>query len=199
MVWQGYSNHYSFVLISVFKHKLQQLQLQTTQSTMAKKDKQQQKKSRQSNGKLQEFEDLESFEQFLKDEKEDHEYANAHAHINYIPPFVLAASHNDPDKVKDSQNRKNKKFVRHLHQHVEKHLLAEIKEKSGLQLNFNKPETIEDFDTITWKYVDESNHGLDENDEKFKVEVLIKCNSENSYVDVNYNTLPINDDLQVHI
>lgn len=165
---------------------------------MAKKDKSQ-KKVKLSNGKLQEFEDLETFEQFLKDEKEDHEYSNAHAHINYIPPFVLAASHNDPEKIKNSQNRKNKKFVRHLHQHVEKHLLNEIKENSGLDLHFNKPETVEDFDTITWKYVDESNHGLEETDDKFKVEVVVKCNSDNAYVDVNYNTLPITDDLQVHI
>lgn len=166
---------------------------------MGKKDKSQ-KKIRLSNGSLQEFDDLATFEQFLKDEKEDHEFNNAHAHINYIPPFVLAASHNDPEKVKDCQNRKNKKFVRHLHQHIEKHLLKEIIESSGLELNFNKkPETIEDFDTITWKYVDESNHGLTDTEDKFRVEVVVKCNSENAHVDVNYNTLPITDDLQVHI
>lgn len=164
---------------------------------MGKKDKQ--KKVRKSDGQLQEFEDLESFEQFLKDEKEDHEYLNAHAHIHYLPPFVLHESHNDPEKVKDSQNRKNKKFVRHLHQHVEKHLLNEIKQSSGLDLQFKKPETLEDFDTITWKYTDDSNHGLNDDDGKFKVEVSVKCNSNNAYVDVNYNTLPITDDLEVHI
>ncbi|CCH46494.1 hypothetical protein BN7_6087 [Wickerhamomyces ciferrii] len=164
---------------------------------MAKKDKQQKKKL--SYGKLQEFEDLDTFEQFLKDEREDNEHNNAHAHINYIPPFVLAASHNDPDKVKDSQNRKNKKFVRHLHQHVEKHLIKDIKASSGMDLNFGKPETIEDFDTITWKYTDSSDHGLGLDGEKFKVEVVVKCNSNGAYVDVNYNTLPITEDLQVPV
>jgi hypothetical protein len=102
----------------------------------------------------------------------------------------LAASHNDPEKIKDSQNRKNKKFVRHLHQHVEKHLLKEIKESSGLDLNLKNVETIENFDTITWKYVDEGLHGLNESDGDFKVEVLVKCNSDGAYIDVDYNTIP---------
>lgn len=156
---------------------------------MAKKDKQLKKKVR-SLGKLQEFDDLPSFEQFLKDEREDNDFCNAHAHINYIPPFVLAESHNDPEKIKDSQNRKNKKFVRHLHQHVEKHLLKEIKSSIGLDLNLKNVETVEEFDTLEWKYVDDGLHGLNETEGDFKVEVNVKCNSNGAYIDVDYKTTP---------
>ncbi|KAH3672801.1 hypothetical protein WICMUC_004023 [Wickerhamomyces mucosus] len=156
---------------------------------MAKKDKQLKKKVR-ALGQLQEFDDLQTFEQFLKDEMEDAEFSNAHAHVNYVPPFVLAASHNDVEKIKDSQNRKNKKFVRHLHQHVEKHLLTEIKESSGMDLKFGKPEVKEDFDTITWKYVDATNHGLGD-EGNFRVEVDVKCYSDGAAIDVNYHTIPL--------
>ncbi|KAH3683527.1 hypothetical protein WICPIJ_005501, partial [Wickerhamomyces pijperi] len=126
---------------------------------------------------------------FLHDATEDNEVAQCHAHVNYIPPFVLQESHNDPERVKDSQNRKNKKFVRHLHQHVEKHLLKEIEKNSGMSLHFGKAQVVEDFDTITWKYVDDTDHGLGEEAEHFKVEVDVKCNSEGAFVDVNYNCI----------
>jgi hypothetical protein len=155
---------------------------------MAKKDKQQKKRIRQ--GEIAEFEDLSSFEQFLKDEKEDDELSNAHAHIQYFPPFVLAESHNDPERIKDSQNRKNKKFVRHLHQHVEKHLLMDIKQSTGMDLHFGKPQTVEDFDTITWKYLDETDHGMGA-DGNFKVQVVVKCDSNGAAVDVCYDTIPM--------
>ncbi|KAH3679989.1 hypothetical protein WICPIJ_008465 [Wickerhamomyces pijperi] len=153
-----------------------------------KQDKKQQQKRIANLAKQQEFEDLETFEKFLRDEKEDNEFNHCHAHINYIPPFVMHESHNDPEKIKDSQNRKNKKFVRHLHQHVEKHLLKEIVENSGLQLKFGKPQIMEDFDTLQWKYVDDGDHGLGEEFEHFTVEVDVKCNSNGAAIDVNYNT-----------
>jgi hypothetical protein len=156
---------------------------------MAKKDKQQKQKKFRA-GETAEFEDLSTFEQYLKDEREDNDLANAHAHIQYFPPFVLAESHNDPERIKDCQNRKNKKFVRHLHQHVEKHLLTEIKECSGMDLRFGKPETIEDFDTITWKYMDASDHGMGA-DGNFKVQVVVKCDSNGAAIDVKYDTIPM--------
>ncbi|CDR38918.1 CYFA0S02e08592g1_1 [Cyberlindnera fabianii] len=162
---------------------------------MGKKDKQQKKRVRQL-GKILEFEDLSEFEQYLKDEREDNELTHSHARIQYIPPFVLAASHNDPEKVKDSQNRKNKKFVRHLHQHVEKHLLKEIQASSGLDLHFGKPETLEDFDTITWKYTDDQ--CLESDEGKFKVQVVVKCNSDGAAIDVSYDAIPM-EDVAVHL
>lgn len=155
---------------------------------MTKKDKQQKKQYKA--GEIAEFEDMESFIQYLKDEKEDHELANGHARVHYIPPFVLHESHNDPDRVKDSQNRKNKKFVRHLHQHVEKHLLTEMKEFSGMDLHFGKPEVAEDFDTITWTYLDESDHGMG-SEGNFKVKLVVKCDSDGATIDVKYDTLPV--------
>lgn len=135
-------------------------------------------------GNTAEFEDLPTFEQYLKDEREDNEIGNAHAHIQYIPPFVLQESHNDPDRVKDSQNRKNKKFVRHLHQHVEKHLLEDIKDCSGMDVRFGKPEKIEDFDTITWRY-----EGMTTG--SYKVQVIVKCDSNGAAIDVRYDTVPV--------
>ncbi|KAH3682286.1 hypothetical protein WICPIJ_006755 [Wickerhamomyces pijperi] len=155
----------------------------------AKQDKKAQAKRIAKLAKSQEFEDLATFEAFLRDEKEDHDYTHVHAHINYIPPFALHECHDDPELIKDSLNRKSKKFVRHLHQHVEKHLLKEISESSGLSLKFAKPEIQEDADTLQWKYVDEGDHGLSEQDEIFKVEVIVKCYSEGAAVDVWYNTI----------
>ena len=75
---------------------------------------------------LKVFEDLETFETFIRNETEDDDFENLHCVCNYYPPFVLHGSHDDPDKIKETENSHNKKFVRHLHQHVEKHLLKDI-------------------------------------------------------------------------
>lgn len=141
------------------------------------------------NGELQEFEDLDAFTQFLSDEIEDDEYFNSHVHLKYIPPFVMHESHNDVEKIKDSQNSKNKKFVRHLHHHIERHLLKDIQDKLGFDKEFENLGKFNDNNEIKWVYEDEVvGSGMDHD---YKVKVEVKCHSDNAFVDVNYDTYEI--------
>ncbi|BAO42026.1 Respiratory growth induced protein 1 [Kluyveromyces marxianus] len=134
------------------------------------------------------FEDLESFETFIKNETEDEEFDHVHCHLKYYPPFVLHESHDDPEKIKDSANSHSKKFVRHLHQHIEKHLLKDIKERVHLpDLKFKDKGKEETFEHIVWKYNDVAQyHGKD-----FEIHVTVECHNDSAIVDVDYLTTPV--------
>lgn len=134
------------------------------------------------------FEDLETFETYLKNETEDEEFDHLHCQVKYYPPFVLHESHDDPERISDSANSHSKKFVRHLHQHVEKHLLKDIKQSTGLSdLKFKGKSKEEDFNHVMWRYNDVAQvHGKD-----FKIYVTVQCHNDSAMVDVDYMTEPI--------
>lgn len=140
--------------------------------------------------KIKVFEDLQQFETFLKHETEDDEFDNLHCQIKYYPPFVLHESHDDPEKIKDSANSHSKKYVRHLHQHVEKHLLKDIKEALDLPtLKFKDKSKEETFEKITWSYADVTEY----HNKKFKIDIHVTCRHDDAMVDLDYHTIPIND------
>lgn len=158
---------------------------------MAKKDK---KKpnfntiTTKSGETLKVFDDLDTFETFIKNETEDDEFDNVHCQLKYYPPFVLHESRDDPEKIKDTVNCHSKKFVRHLHQHVEKHLLKDIKTALNQpELKFKNKSKEEKFEKITWNYNDET----EINTKKFKIEVEVSCNNAGAMVDVDYKTVPL--------
>lgn len=166
---------------------------------MTKKDK---KKSKvkvstiitKSGESLKVFEDLNDFETFIKNAVEDEEYYNMHCQLKYYPPFVLTESHNDPEKIKDTANSNSKKFVRHLHQHVEKRLLKEIKD--GMHLNdlkFKNKSKEKTPEKITWFYSDEA----EVNSKKFRIDINVTTNHYNAMVDVDYKTVPILEEDQI--
>ncbi|CAH01410.1 uncharacterized protein KLLA0_C08063g [Kluyveromyces lactis] len=134
------------------------------------------------------FEDLNDFETFIKNETEDEEFDHVHCHLKYYPPFVLHESHEDPEKIKDSANSHSKKFVRHLHQHIEKHLLKDIKERIKLpDLKFKDKAKEESFEHIVWKYNDVTQyHGKD-----FEIHITVECHNDSAIVDVDYLTKPL--------
>lgn len=135
------------------------------------------------------FEDINDFETYLKNETEDNEFDNIHCKLKYYPPFVLRGTHDDPEKIKDTANCHSKKYVRHLKQHVEKHLLKEIKTSLNQpELKFANTSKEETFNRITWKYGDET----ELNAKKFKIDVEVSCNNDGALVDVDYKTGPIN-------
>lgn len=137
---------------------------------------------------LKVFEELGDFENFLRGEVEDNEFDHVHVKAQYYPPFVLHQSHDDPEKIKDTENSHNKKFVRHLHQHVEKHLLKDIQEMfHDPNMKFKNKSKEETFEKITWHYADES----ELNDKRFKIEVDVTCTHDGALVDVDYRTQPI--------
>lgn len=134
------------------------------------------------------FEDLETFETFIKNETEDENFGNLHCQLSYYPPFVLHANHDDPEKIKDTENSHNKKFVRHLHQHVEKHLLKDIKEALRLpNMKFHDKNKDEQFDKITWHYAEST----ELESKKFRVNVDVTCHHDDAKVEVDYKTVPI--------
>ncbi|SCV99894.1 LAFE_0B04852g1_1 [Lachancea fermentati] len=134
------------------------------------------------------FEDLDTFQTFIKNETEDDEFDHVRCHLKYYPPFVLHESHEDPEKIKDTANSHSKKFVRHLHQHVEKHLLKDIKKSAQLpELTFKDKSKEETFEHVVWKYNDKTQyHGKD-----FEVHVTVECHSDSAYIDVDYLTQPV--------
>ncbi|CCF56439.1 hypothetical protein KAFR_0B01400 [Kazachstania africana CBS 2517] len=137
---------------------------------------------------LKVFEDLNDFEVFLKNETEDNEFDKIHCQLKYYPPFILAQAHDDPEKIKETANCHSKKFVRHLHHHVEKHLLKDIRAAVGQpDLKFKNKSKEEQFDKITWNYNDEAEC----NDRKFNVRIQVSCNNNNAMVDVDYKTDPL--------
>ena len=97
-----------------------------TENKMAKKAALGSKVTTKEGEEIRVFDDLEGFELFLKTTVDEDDFDRIHAQASYYPPFVLHGSHDDPEKIKEGQNSHNKKFVRHLHQHVEKHLLVDI-------------------------------------------------------------------------
>ncbi|KAG0671031.1 Respiratory growth induced protein 1 [Maudiozyma exigua] len=134
------------------------------------------------------FEDMNDFETYLKNETEDNEFDNVHCKLKYYPPFVMRGTHDDPEKIKDTANCHSKKYVRHLKQHVEKHLLKDIKDSlQNPNIKFNTKTKNETFDTLTWKYEDET----EINSKKFKIDVEICCHNNGALVDVDYKTGPI--------
>ncbi|SCU92395.1 LAMI_0E10176g1_1 [Lachancea mirantina] len=133
------------------------------------------------------FEDLDSFELFLRNETEDEEFDHVRCHLKYYPPFVLHESHEDPDKIKDTANSHSRKFVRHLHQHVEKRLLKDIREKTQFsELNFKDKSKEKTTEHIVWKYNDHTKL----NGKEFDVHVIVECHGDSAYVDVDYLTEP---------
>ncbi|SCU95846.1 LAME_0F13740g1_1 [Lachancea meyersii CBS 8951] len=134
------------------------------------------------------FEDLESFELYIKNETEDEEFDHVRCHLKYFPPFVLHESHDDPEKIKDSANSHSRKFVRHLHQHVEKHLLKDITERLQIPtLKFKDKSKVETPDHIVWKY----NERTEYHSREFDIHVTVECHHDSALVDVDYLTEPI--------
>lgn len=146
------------------------------------------------NKKLREFEDLESFQNFLKMESLDDYDNEVHATLNYYPPFVLQSCHNDPEKIKISMNKNNKKFVRHLSQHVNRHLMHDIVEQENSSV-FKEPshlrnvDKIDAFDKLLWLYEDENDH-VSTSGHKFKVKMDVECHNEDAKVSVHYDAVP---------
>lgn len=136
---------------------------------------------------LKVFEDLDDFEMFIKNETEDDDFDHVHCRLKYFPPFVMHESHDDPDKIKDTANCHSKKFVRHLHQHVEKHLLKDIKERIRQPgLKFKDKGKEETFDHIRWSYNDVANY----HEKDFEIHVTVECHNDSAMVDVDYLTRP---------
>ncbi|ODQ83219.1 hypothetical protein BABINDRAFT_159656 [Babjeviella inositovora NRRL Y-12698] len=141
---------------------------------------------------VREFDELISFEQYLQDETWDNEFDFVHAKLKYYPPFIMAECKNDPEKIKDTMNKKSRKFIRNLNHHIDKHLLKEINERSGLVMNLKKVDAKDSFEKLVWSYVDEGNHGIDDSvPRKFKVSMDVTCNNENPCVIVDYKSIPI--------
>ncbi|QLL32328.1 hypothetical protein HG536_0C04970 [Torulaspora globosa] len=137
---------------------------------------------------LKVFEDLNDFETFIKQETEDDSFDNLHCQLRYYPPFVLQEAHNDPEKIANTANCHSKKFVRHLHQHVEKHLLKDIKAAVNLRdLKFRNKSKDESFERIVWHYGEDTEY----HEKKFHIEVGVTCNHDNAMVDVDYKTVPL--------
>ncbi|SMN19932.1 similar to Saccharomyces cerevisiae YIL057C RGI2 Protein of unknown function involved in energy metabolism under respiratory conditions [Maudiozyma saulgeensis] len=137
--------------------------------------------------KVKVFEDLDSFENFVKNSAEDNEFENVHCQLNYYPPFIMHETHDDPDKIKDTENSHSKKFVRHLHQHVEKHLLKDIGNYFHQPLKFKDHHKEEDFEHITWSYNDEATL----NDKHFNLNIEVTCHHDDAMVAVDYKTSPV--------
>lgn len=156
---------------------------------MAKKEKKRvSTMSTKSGETLKVFEELGDFENFLRGEVEDNEFDHVHVKARYYPPFVLHQSHDDPEKIKDTENCHSKKFVRHLHQHVEKHLLTDIREMfRDPNLKFKNKSKEVTFDRITWHYADES----ELNAKRFRIEVDVTCTNSGALVNVDYKTQPM--------
>lgn len=137
---------------------------------------------------LKVFEDLETFETFIKNETEDDDFENLNCQVNYYPPFVLHHAHDDPEKIKDSENSHNKKFVRHLHQHVEKHVLKDLKECLNLpDMKFHDKNKEETFEKITWHYGEDAQI----KEKKFHISVDVTCHHDDAMVCVDYKTQPL--------
>lgn len=142
-----------------------------------------------------EFDDMTAFEAYIRDETWDNEFDYCHAKLKYYPPFVLKECHNDTDKIKPTMNRNNNKFKRHLHQHIEKHLMHDMEKASGFKMDFQKMGVEDTASTTTWKYLDEGLHGFtkeeeDKFDRHWKLEMKVTCNNENAMVEVDYMAIP---------
>lgn len=135
------------------------------------------------------FEDLEDFETYLKNETEDNEFDNIFCKVKYYPPFVLKDAKSDPEKIHEKVNCHSKKFVRHLNQHVEKHLLKDINQAllQNVDSKFKNKSKDKQVNKMTWFYNDER----EINNKKFKVDLQVSCNNEGAMVEVEYRTTPM--------
>lgn len=136
---------------------------------------------------FQMFESLKDFETFIKQETEDDEFDRIHCMLNYYPPFVLQRAHDDPEQISEQNNCHSRKFVRHLHQHVEKHLLKDL--AVALQspnLKFNDKSKDQSFEKIIWTYNDDASY----HDKPFHVKVDVTARREDALVNVDYRTTP---------
>ncbi|SCU80017.1 LAFA_0B07030g1_1 [Lachancea sp. 'fantastica'] len=133
------------------------------------------------------FEDLDSFELYIKNETEDDDFDHVRCRLKYIPPFVLHESHEDPERIKDSVNSHSRKFVRHLHQHVEKHLLKDITDRLQIPtLKFKDKSKVETPDNIVWRYNEHAQY----HSREFDIHVSVQCHHDSAMVDVDYLTEP---------
>ncbi|KAG7822840.1 hypothetical protein KL909_004005 [Ogataea angusta] len=139
---------------------------------------------------LRKFDDIVAFEQYLKDETWDNEFDYFHLRVNYLPPFVLHSIHDNPEKIKPTMNSRSRKFVRHLGHHIKRHLLSEINYYTGVNYNFEKAVVEHRPDgSILFHLHDYSDHGYGEETDRYnrhwKVDLDVKCNPENPYVEVD--------------
>lgn len=137
--------------------------------------------------KVQVFENLGDFETFIKQETEDDEFDRLHCMLSYYPPFVLHEAHDDPEKISEQANSHSRKFVRHLHQHVEKHLLRDLAVAlESPDLKFGDKSKDQSFERVVWHYADDANY----HDKPFHVQVDVTARHEDALVNVDYRTTP---------
>lgn len=151
--------------------------------------------------KKTDFDSLEEFSSYIRDEAGDNEFDNLDVTLRYLPPFVMTETHGNEEKIKPGMNSLNKKFRRHLQQHVMRHLLPEISKMSGIDYDFKKVK--EGFSNnlygtaaaYQWDFMDDGNHGFGDdeysNRNHWKVEVNVSTNSEGPYVDVGLKATPL--------
>ncbi|GMF05006.1 unnamed protein product [Ambrosiozyma monospora] len=147
----------------------------------------------------QKFDKLEQFEEYIKNESWDNEFDNIDITLEYLPPFIVHEIHGDENNIKESMTALNKKFRRHLHQHLTKHLIPEINKMAGINYKFKKideelvPNTYGTSSVYHWHYEDKSNHGFEdaeyEKRNHWKVELDVTCNSDNPYVTVHFQCI----------
>lgn len=152
------------------------------------------------NAKEVSFDTLEKFEDYIKSESWDDEYDDLTVHLEYIPPFIMNEIHGDEEKIKPQMNALNKKFRRHLHQHLTKHLLPEVNKMSGINYKFKEIDEglVPEFNGLEshyrWHYEDDGNHGFDESEYKLRhhwVAVMdVSCDSNGPYVKVDFKCSP---------
>lgn len=142
------------------------------------------------------FDELTSFEAYLRDETWDNDYDYCHAHLTYYPPFIMKEIHGDPEKIKETMNKNSSKFVRHLKQHIKKHLMADMEKCSGYKMDFKETGKQETPDKLSWVFLDDGNHGFSEEEEKefnrwWKVQLEVSCNNQNPLVEIDYMAIPV--------
>ncbi|GMM35732.1 Rgi2 protein [Saccharomycopsis crataegensis] len=170
--------------------------LSTIEKTLAEaadpslKKKKNKKSKQQKKNELRNFDNLDQFRDFLKMESTSDYEEKVHAHLSYFPPFVMQSCHNDPEKIKPTMNKNNKKFVRRLSQHVNKHLIDDIKKNSdfGDEIAFEEIDESDTFDKLVWHFVDANEH--ESNGKKFKLEMDVECHNDNATVEVDYRAYP---------
>lgn len=152
------------------------------------------------NAKEMAFDDLRKFEDYIKNESWDDEYDQLRVYLEYIPPFIANEIHGDEEHIKPQMNALNKKFRRHLHQHLTKHLLPEINKMAGIGYKFKEIDEglVPTFDGIEsvykWHYEDLGNHGFEEEEYKHRhhwdATLDVTCDSNGPYVNVHFVCQP---------
>lgn len=145
---------------------------------------------------MREFEDITAFESYIRDETWDNDFDYIHAHLKYIPPFIMKECHDNLDKIKPTANKNSRKFKRNLQHHIKRHLMKDMQICSGYDMDFKKVAVDETPKKMTWKFEDVTDHGfLQEEEDLFdrhwKLELEVTCNNENAMVDVDYKAIPI--------